>query len=188
MKRRKFLTQSACAAGGSWIAMSVPAVMAAALASNKARAEGASFQVLSAAEAAEFEAMAAQIIPSGDTPGATEAGAIYFMDTVLAKDQNGVLEMMRASLAGLQADISSTFDVASFAALDSGQQIQVLQGVEDTSFFNTIRLLTIGGMFSNPSYGGNRDQSGWKLIGFDGPRASQPPFGYYDAEYMEKGA
>jgi hypothetical protein len=43
-------------------------------------------------------------------------------------------------------------------------------------------------MFSNPSYGGNRDEVGWKLIGFEAPHPWQPPFGYYDADYAEKGA
>lgn len=168
--------------------MSLPAMLASSLAACDARARGQAFRVLTPGEALALEAIAAQIIPTGETPGAAEAGVIYFIDTVLAEDPSGAPQSIRDSLAELQADISTTFAAPSFAALESGQQIEVLKGIEDTAFFQTIRLLTIGGMFSNPAYGGNHDHSGWKLIGFEGPRAWQPPFGYYDADYMEKGA
>jgi hypothetical protein len=36
------------------------------------------------------------------------------------------------------------------------------------------------GFFGNPSYGGNRDLVGWKLIGFEDRFQFEPPFGYYD--------
>ncbi len=42
-------------------------------------------------------------------------------------------------------------------------------------------FLTHCGMFAMPSRGGNRDRSGWALLGFDNQHAWQPPFGYYDA-------
>jgi gluconate 2-dehydrogenase gamma chain len=38
------------------------------------------------------------------------------------------------------------------------------------------------GFLADPSYGGNRGQVGWKLIGFEPKPAWKPPFGYYDAE------
>ena len=84
MKRRSFLTRSGAALGGSWIKMSLPAVLASAASACTARDEGSAFNVLSVSEAAEFSAIAAQIMPSGTSPGATEAGVIYFMDAVLA--------------------------------------------------------------------------------------------------------
>ncbi|MCH8335403.1 MAG: hypothetical protein IIC61_05875, partial [Proteobacteria bacterium] len=43
------------------------------------------------------------------------------------------------------------------------------------------------GVFGMSSYGGNRDDIGWKLLGMDGPpHAWAYPFGYYDAQYMEE--
>jgi hypothetical protein len=39
---------------------------------------------------------------------------------------------------------------------------------------------TLYGFLGNSSYGGNRDNVGWKLIGFEDRMAYQPPFGYYD--------
>ena len=187
MKRRAFLAQSGAAISGSWISMSLPAILAASQASCKAKEEGAAFRVFTASEAIEFEAMAAQVIPSGDSPGAREAGVIYFMDTVLAEDQTGGIDRLRSGLAELQVDIRGAHGAEAFAGLGNALQIQVLQGIEKTDFFATIRYLTIAGMFSNPSYGGNRDQLGWKLIGFEGPRGWSPPFGFYDADYAEKG-
>jgi hypothetical protein len=38
------------------------------------------------------------------------------------------------------------------------------------------------GFLSNPEYGGNRDQTGWKHIGFQSSHHFAPPFGYYDKE------
>ena len=138
-------------------------------------------------EATEFEAITARIIPSGDTPGASEAGVIYFIDTVLADIDPGILEPMRKGLLSLQTDIRETYEAASFAGLGQAQQIEALQSIEDTDFFETLRFLTIAGMFCDPSHGGNRNRVGWELIGFEGPGGTQPPFGYYDADYAKKG-
>jgi hypothetical protein len=35
-------------------------------------------------------------------------------------------------------------------------------------------------MFALPSWGGNRNEAGWKLIGFEDAHVFRPPFGYYD--------
>ncbi len=188
MKRRLFLARAGAALGGSRIALSLPAILATSAVACRARDEGSPFKALTASEAAEFEAMAARIIPSGDSPGATEAGVIYFMDAALADVRADALAPMRQGLAELQTEIRSTYGEESFAGLDHARQIAVLKEIEDTPFFGSVRFLTLAGMFSHPSYGGNRDEIGWKLIGFDGQRPGQPPFGHYDADYAEKGA
>ena len=49
--------------------------------------------------------------------------------------------------------------------------------------FNLMWAMTIFGFFSMEKYGGNRDQVGWELIGFEGGHGPwQYPFGYYDAQ------
>jgi hypothetical protein len=45
----------------------------------------------------------------------------------------------------------------------------------------------VAGVFSDPSYGGNRDHAGFTLIGMEHAAAYQPPFGWYDAEYAKGG-
>jgi gluconate 2-dehydrogenase gamma chain len=187
MKRRSFIRGSGVVVAGSWISMSLPAAMLTAAAAGKARAQGDEFKTLTATEASELEAIAAQIVPSGETPGATEAGVIYFMDAALAGSKSDALKPIRAGLASLQAESLDKFGIENFAGLDDAQKIELLTDIEDTPFFETVRFLTLAGLFTDPSYGGNRDQAGWKLIGFDTQHASPPPFGYYDADYAAKG-
>lgn len=183
--RRAFLSRSGATLGGSWIALNLPAILATADFACQAHENGAEFEILTASEAAELEAMAAQIIPTDDTPGAREAGVVYFMDRALATFDADNLEPVREGLTELEATVKAAHaEAVSFSALTDAQQIEVLTAIEETAFFNTIRTMTIAGMFSHPSYGGNRDKIGWQLIGFDDRHSWQPPFGYYDAQYM----
>ena len=139
---------------------------------------------LTPAEAADVEAVAAQIIPTDDTPGAREAGVVHFIDRALASFLSSLAVDYRAQLAGFQAGYRARHPgAASFASLTPAQQIAHLTEVERTPFFDTTRLLTLLGMFSMPGYGGNRDGVGWKLIGFDDQHAFQSPFGHYDRDY-----
>jgi Gluconate 2-dehydrogenase subunit 3 len=65
--------------------------------------------------------------------------------------------------------------------LTSAQQIQLLTAIENTPFFNMVRTHTITGMFASPAHGGNGNEAGWKLIGFEDTLDFKPPLGYYDA-------
>jgi gluconate 2-dehydrogenase gamma chain len=84
--RRQFLLGSVSGLSSAWLALRWPAILAAQEHAQRTAASGqpAQFQFFSAEEAVEFEAVAAQIIPSDDTPGAREARVIYFIDRVLA--------------------------------------------------------------------------------------------------------
>jgi gluconate 2-dehydrogenase gamma chain len=138
----------------------------------------------SATEAADVDAVTAQIVPTDDTPGARECGVVQFIDRALATHFSRLASDYRANLA----DFQSTFrghhpGAASFSSLTSDRQIEFLKTVDRTPFFETTRLLTLLGMFSMPKYGGNRDEIGWKLIGFEVRHVFQPPFGFYDRDY-----
>jgi len=140
--------------------------------------------VLSAADAADIEAVAAQIIPADDTPGAREAGVVHFIDRALATFLSQLAGDYRVQLAEFQTVCRERHPgAASFASLTSTQQVVFLRAVDQTPFFDTTRLLTLLGMLSMPAYGGNRDGVGWKLIGFEDRHSFQPPFGYYDRGY-----
>ncbi len=187
LSRRAFLHQSAIAARASLIALTVPMIMTASEQARAAHAEHAAFVTLSEQEAAEFAAIAARIIPTDDSPGATEAGAIYFMDRVLGSSHATVLPELREGLSALQSRAMSAHGSATFHTLTESQQDALLTEIEDGPFFNTLRFLTIAGTFSLPEYGGNRDRLGWKIIGFEDRHMWMPPFAYYDADYAAKG-
>lgn len=64
-----------------------------------------------------------------------------------------------------------------------------LQGVFDQGlpFFDALCLHTRQGFYCDPVYGGNRDQVGWKVIGFPGPKSLKDTMdGAYDTHaYFE---
>jgi len=147
-------------------------------------AADAKISFLTAAEAADVEAVAAQIVPTDDSPGAREAGVVYFIDRALATFLSQLAGDYREQIAAFQAAFRERHPSAvSFAALASEQQVEYLKQVDQTPFFDTTRLLTLLGLFALPTYGGNRNGVGWKLIGFQDAHVFQPPFGYYDRDY-----
>ena len=140
------------------------------------------FTVLSPGEAAELGAIVSQIIPSDDTPGAREAGVVYFIDHALATFDSDKRELYTKGLDATRRKGAELFPSQRIADLRPEQQIQLLQAIEKTGFFEQVRTHTIMGFFGNPSYGGNRNGVGWKLIGFEDRFQFEPPFGYYDKE------
>jgi gluconate 2-dehydrogenase gamma chain len=149
---------------------------------------GAHFETLDAETAAEVEALAAQIIPSVDGPGAREAGVIYFIDRALATFASDDREAYREGMAQVQAKRSKLFPgSASIRSLNREQQMALMKAIETSDFFELLRTHTVLGFLGDPSYGGNRDKVGWRQIGFEDRMMWEPPFGYYDAE-AAKGA
>lgn len=132
-------------------------------------------------QAAEVEAFASRIIPTDDTPGAREAGVVYFIDrslTTFAKDQRPVFT---AGLTKLNKDVGAKFrGQTRLSALTPAQQDEVLRSIERTPFFGLMRFATISGMFSLPSHGGNKNFVGWKLVGQQDGMDFKAPFGWYD--------
>jgi gluconate 2-dehydrogenase gamma chain len=151
------------------------------------------FVNLSAADAADLEAMAAQIIPTDDTPGAREARVIYFIDRALGTFARAEKPALEKGLAALRLQVARMYPrprpAPAFAALDGTRQLAVMRIMEKShpEFFGAVRQATIAGMFSNPEYGGNHQKSGWKLIGFEDRFSWQAPFGWYDRDGRSRG-
>jgi gluconate 2-dehydrogenase gamma chain len=72
-----------------------------------------------------------------------------------------------------------------FAQLAPAQQDDVITALEHDrpnnftwpsaqAFFAMLRTHTMEGMFADPVYGGNKDFSGWRLVGFPGAQPPQP--------------
>jgi hypothetical protein len=126
--------------------------------------------------------MAAQIIPTDETPGAREAHCVYFIDRALSTFARDNQPAYTQGLQELQAKTRQLYPNAEkFSALTSEQQIKTLTAIEKTPFFNLVRTHTVIGFLSRPVHGGNYDKIGWKLIGYDDSLNHKPPFGYYDA-------
>lgn len=187
VSRRAFLAATG-AAGAAWF-LADPDKLHAALA--HARAAVASppphqFVSLTAAQAADIEAITIRIFPTDDTPGAKEAGAVHFIDKSLETFAAPQKPLLLMGLADLNQKAAAKWPgTTSFASLTPERQDELLKSIEQGPFFGAIRSATIIGMFSNPSYGGNLNQTGWKLLGFEAHGIYQPPFGYYDAEAMK---
>ena len=183
--RRSFLIASVTGMNAAWVAANYPGILAAQKHVRLAVKAGQLPQLafLTEAQAAEIGAMAAQIIPTDESPGAREAHCLYFIDRALSTFAKASQPVYIQGLEDLQSKTQLLYpDAAKFSALTSEQQIKVLTAIESTPFFKTVRTLTVIGFFSRPVHGGNYDKIGWKLIGYDDSLNHQPPFGYYDAQ------
>jgi gluconate 2-dehydrogenase gamma chain len=182
--RRSFLVNSVTGLNAAWITANYPGILAA---QEYVRGATQAGQVpplafFNQAQAAEIESMAAQIIPTDETPGAREAHCLYFIDRALTTFARGSQPVYLKGLEDLQVKTRQLYpDATKFSALPSEQQIKTLTAIEKTPFFNTVRTHTIIGFLARPVHGGNYDKIGWKLIGYDDSLNHKPPFGYYDA-------
>ncbi|HLV89362.1 MAG TPA: gluconate 2-dehydrogenase subunit 3 family protein [Candidatus Sulfotelmatobacter sp.] len=182
--RRQFLIRSATGLSAAWMLANWPAILSA---HEHARqgADSANYKLefFSGGQAKEVEAVAAQIIPSDDTPGAREARVVYFIDRALTTFDRDQQSTYTNGLEELDKTVADMFPgKAQFSSLSNEEQIKLLTAIEKTEFFERVRVHTIMGFVADPSYGGNFNQIGWKLIGFENQSMHQAPFGYYDAE------
>ena len=202
VSRRRFLARGAGGLSAAWVSTQWPALLAAATHARQAAQSAAPVKLgfFATEEAKEIDAITSRIIPSDETPGAHEAGVVYFIDRSLTTFGVDDQETYRQGLPELQARVAQMFPGTSkFSALTPGQQDEVLHSLDEQSphgrqrrfrrnpgaqsFFETLRQHTIQGFLIDPDYGGNRDGTGWKVIGRDREHMFQPPFGYYDKGY-----
>jgi len=184
MKRREFLTVPAAALGGTLLYT---------LAGEPFRLQAQNGTVkvplrfFTAEEARVVTAACERIFPSDASgPGATEAGVVIFIDRQLAGPYGR--DKYRYTKApwvesypehGYQGkeNPQETYrqgikDLGDFAGVSPYEQDAKLKSIEKTHFFQLLRTHTIEGMFCDPIHGGNKNLTGWKLIGFPGPRFS----------------
>lgn len=204
--RREFLIRGLGGVSSVWLTTHWPAVLSAADHAHQAAQSSTptkfKFEFFSPEQAVEIDAISSRIIPTTDTPGAREAGVVYFIDRALvtfAKDQQ---KICIDGLADLQARVVEMFPgTTKFSAATPDQQDQILLSVDEqapaqsargrrnrsagSSFFETIRVATIAGFLIDPESDrrGNQNAVGWKVIGRDPGHIFQSPFGFYDKDY-----
>lgn len=188
-ERRAFLSAALAASVGWVVADLVQVEEALAWAAQQTSAVAPRLNVLSREQAAVLDAMASRILPSIDgRPGAREAGAVYFIDRALDTFNASQKDAYAAGVADLDYRAAEVWKGrGGFSALAPERQDTLLVAIERSRFFEAVRFDTIVGTFALPSWGGNRDHAGWRLIGFEHQPRFQAPFGHYDADLMRRG-
>src|SRR3954451_18890059 len=139
--RRSFLVKSVTGLNAAWVAANYHHILAAQEYVRQAAPAGQlpRLAFFTDAQAAEIDAVTAQIIPTDETPGAREARCLYFIDRALSSFARSSQPAYIQGLRDLQAKTQELYpDAAKFSALTSGQQIQTLTAIEKTSFFNMV--------------------------------------------------
>jgi len=157
----------------AWISANWPALLSAATHGHNAAktATPPKFEFFTPEEAAEIEAITARLIPTDDTPGAREAGVVYFIDRGLTTFWADNQETYREGLPGLQARVSEMFpSVSKFSGLAAEQQDAVLHSFDENidaprrafralpgaqNFFETLRQHTISAAITMGLGGGS---------------------------------
>ncbi len=109
--------------------------------------------------------------------GALELGVVDYIERSLAEGvgTTGWVEGLAALDAAATQRHRRSFDacspderdsiLAAFEAETAGSGL-----VDEAAFFELLRDHVLQGMFGDPSYGGNRDGEGWKMLSYPGPK------------------
>jgi gluconate 2-dehydrogenase gamma chain len=190
--RRTFLGQAAASLGLLYLSGLTPEIMAQAHEHAKTaplNLDGKPFRFFTPQQAADYEAFASQIFPTDETPGAKEANVVRFVDFALSEIEPQNKQDFAKALQALDEQAKKVAPQAvSFAVLPAELQVEVMKAFEKSPDFGMLKFYAAAGFFGDPSDGGNKDQIGWKLIGFEDHFYYAPPFGYYDAQLMKEKA
>jgi gluconate 2-dehydrogenase gamma chain len=187
-------------AGVIGAAAAMPASLAPAAAhAEEELAQLQQMKALSPGEATTIGAVCERLIPSDATgPGAREANVIRYIDWALAGDLAAFRPAYVAAARAIDVYADLRF-AAPFAKLTPERQDSILRDLEKNTLnktqdpsvtreagagtpgtpeftpnaaavFEMIRTHTLQGMFGDPSYGGNTNFVGWRLVRFPGPR------------------
>ena len=182
MQRREFV-EALSAALAATLAATARGDFSAAAAYAAELPANAPYEFLTGDQARLLDVITAHIVPTDDTPGAREAHVVRYIDhsfaTIFSEYQKDFSELIVAF-----NDFMGTFrpDGATFLQLSHSEQITALRDLErlKPDVFYPFREITMNGMFSHPTHGGNYEKIGWKLIGYVDQYSWVPPFGYYD--------
>jgi Gluconate 2-dehydrogenase subunit 3 len=201
LNRRDFLLRSCSSLTAIWVSSHWPSLCSAATHARHAvqAPETAKLSFFTPAQAVEIDAISARIIPTTDTPGAREAGVVYFIDHALTTFAVEQQKDYREGLPELEARTHEMFpSVDKFSSATPEQQDEVLHSYDEAAakpsrraarqmggknFFETVRAHTIVGFLLDPDAGGDPKGVGWTVIGREREHMFHSPFGYYDKDY-----
>jgi len=143
---------------------------------------------LSQEQRAQAAALFEALLPGSETaPGATDAGAVEYLDALLSRDPAGYYEIQgwrdlyTGGLAALDeaarqangraglADMDIEEVTALLGQLQRGEAPGLPEGIDQKRLFTTMRNHCIEGCFADPRWRGNRDAVMWRWLGTHGP-------------------
>lgn len=132
-------------------------------------------------EASCVIAFCEQIIPRDESPGATDAGVIHYIDRQLSSVFNYDQETYRTGVRKLQKYCSGKFG-KKFEELDPDEQITFMKRMDTnqlnseewsegraSDFFNLVRAHTMQGFYGSPIHGGNKEFMSFEMLRIDYP-------------------
>lgn len=140
------------------------------------------YRFFTASEAALLIEICEQLIPRDDSPGATETGAIYYIDRQLsgffARHQptyrRGLEAFHKTCLEQHKLpfqELPPAKKIAALQALERGQVPKALWAdPSPQAFFNLVLAHTMQSFYGSPRHGGNRDYASYRMLGLDYPQ------------------
>jgi gluconate 2-dehydrogenase gamma chain len=139
------------------------------------------FRFFTPEEALCIIALCEQIIPKDESPGATDAGVIYYIDRQLSGVFYYDQEIYRESIKKLQVYCTGKFG-KTFETLTTEDQIKIMKilesnqlnetewtGTKPNDFFDLICSHTMQGFYGSPIHGGNKDYMSFEMLRIDYP-------------------
>ncbi len=163
LRRRRFLQIAASTAAAGAVSCSKKAA--------------SPWRVFSEDEAFTLDAIAERIVPSDANPGASDAGAVTFIDRQLGGVFRKYVKTYRQGLVGVDHVSNSRFGKR-FAELEPEQRDEVLATMESgrvnaadwnptlaKAFFELVRDHVMQSYYGDPRHGGNREYASWLMLG-----------------------
>lgn len=127
-------------------------------------------QTFSREESRLVEALCDQVIPADDTPGAKQAGVLYYIDRQLAGPLRRFAPAYHDGLSKLRGACHDRTG-REFLDLPFPEQTKFLQEMEAArlenldSFWRLVIDHTMQGFYGSPAHGGNRGEVSWDMLG-----------------------
>ncbi len=133
-----------------------------------------SHRVLNDRQFATVSAACERILPKDQDAGALEANVPEFIDRQLETPELETLKPVLIGGLNLLERRARGFAKTSYAEATPAQQDELLRDFRDSApgsgearFYELLMVMTLEGFLGDPSYGGNKDRVGWKLVGFN---------------------
>src|SRR5271169_3554368 len=134
LSRRNFLLRAGTGVSAVWLTANWPALLTAAKHARESAqsATAPKLEFFTPEQAIEIDAITSRIIPTDETPGAHEAGVVYFIDHALTTFAVDDQKTYREGLPEVHARTHEIFPaLQKFSAATPGQQDEILHSFDE---------------------------------------------------------